>query len=278
MIARFPRFDFSNIRAHWTKNPEFAQRLNAASLIPAYVEPYLLKVMMLARQKVQPANTRLLRDIDIFAKQEMQHYKHHLSLNKRIRTLGYVRLEALERKYEADLAGFLKDRSLRFNLAYCEGFESMSATACELFFEDYTELLDGADPEPAALWRWHLAEEFEHRTVCSDVYHELSGLNPVSRYFYRVYGYFFALKHIGSFGVAASKLLLEHDRETMTPEELEASLARDAEARAVMKRRFKKTMLMVISPFYDPAKRRSPVGYQEFLDGMSAARGSGDAR
>lgn len=273
MIARFPKFDFSNIRAHWTRNPEFAQRLNAASLVPAYVEPYLLKVMMAAREKVDPANTQLLRDIDIFNKQEMQHLKHHLSLNKRIRALGYTRIEPLERKFEADLADFLKNRSLRFNLAYCEGFESMSATACELFFEDYTELLEGADPEPAALWRWHLAEEFEHRTVCSDVYHALSGLNPVSRYFYRVYGYFFAVKHIASLGIAASKALLEHDRETMTPEELEASLKRDAEAKSVMRRRFKKTMLMVISPFYDPAKRRPPIGYQEFLDTMVATRG-----
>lgn len=51
------------------------------------------------------------------------------------------------------------------------------------------------------MWRWHLAEEFEHRTVCSDVYYELSGLNPVAAYFYRVYGYFYAIAHLGRFTV-----------------------------------------------------------------------------
>lgn len=49
------------------------------------------------------------------------------------------------------------------------------------------------------MWRWHLAEEFEHRTVCSDVYHQLSGMNPVFTYFYRLYGYIFALIHLGGF-------------------------------------------------------------------------------
>src|SRR3546814_7755941 len=69
------------------------------------------------------------------------------------------------------------------------------------------------------MWRWHLAEEFEHRTVCFDVYEELSGLNPVSRYFYRLYGYFYAIIHLGRFQSMVAKKLIEHDRATMTPEE-----------------------------------------------------------
>src|SRR3546814_5300278 len=58
MKARFPKFDFSNIRAHWTPNKEFAQRANAASLIPAYIEPYLLKVMVKAKPLIDPSKTR----------------------------------------------------------------------------------------------------------------------------------------------------------------------------------------------------------------------------
>ena len=57
MKARFPTFDFSKVRAHWTRSPEFAQRCNAASLVPAYVEPFLLKVMKTAKDKIDPANT-----------------------------------------------------------------------------------------------------------------------------------------------------------------------------------------------------------------------------
>lgn len=265
MKARFPKFDFSQIRAHWAPNQEFAQRANAASLIPAYIEPYLLKVMIKARPLLDPKKAKLIEELDIFIKQEMQHCKHHINFNKRLHEVGYDFLKPIERDYEAGYKNFLANKSLRFNLAYCEGFESLSATACELYFEDYCELLEGADPEPTNMWRWHLAEEFEHRTVCSDVYHELSGLNPVFRYFYRLYGYFYAVIHLGRFQTMVAKKLIEHDRSTMTSEEVKASIERDKYARKIMGRRFLKTVMMICSPFYDPLKRRTPNGYEQYL-------------
>ena len=265
MKVRFPKFDFSGIRAHWAPNPEFAQRANAASLIPAYIEPYLLKVMIKAKPLIDPAKTQLIEDLDIFIKQEMQHCKQHIAFNRRMHELGYDWLKPIERDYESTYKRFLETKSLRFNLAYCEGFESLSATACELYFEDYNELLENADPEPTNMWRWHLAEEFEHRTVCSDVYHELSGLNPVLAYFYRLYGYFYAIVHLGGFQSLVSKKLLAFDRAKMSPDELKASLARDKVARKVMSRRFVRFFLKISSPFYDPAKRREPIGYGAYL-------------
>lgn len=272
MKARFPKFDFSQVKAHWAPNAEFAQGFNAASLIPAYVEPYLLKVMKAARDKIDPAKTRLIEEIDIFCKQEMQHCKHHIAYNKMIHAQGYEGLKPFEDKIRDEYDDWLKNRSLRFNLSYCEGFESMSASACEAWFEDYDDLLVGADLVVADMWRWHLAEEFEHRTVCSDVYHELSGLDPVSRYFYRLYGYFYALVHLGKFSKAASAYLLEKDRAGMTPEQLEASIARQKAVKKRIMKRMLPMMLKIVSPFYDPAKRRNPVGSREFLDGFEQRR------
>lgn len=272
MKARFPKFDFSQIKAHWAPNKEFAQSFNASSLIPAYVEPYLLKVMKKAQTKVDPSKTRLIEEIDIFCKQEMQHMKHHLAFNKILRGQGYEGLKPLEEKIQADYDDWLKNRSLRFNLAYCEGFESMSASACEAWFGEYGDLLENADPVVCDMWRWHLAEEFEHRTVCSDVYHELSGLNPVSRYFYRIYGFVYALVHLGKFGKAATDYLLAKDRETMTPQEVEASIARQKAIGKRIKKSAMPEILKVFSPFYDPAKRREPVGQREFLEEFEQRR------
>ncbi|CAH0495455.1 metal-dependent hydrolase [Novosphingobium sp. CECT 9465] len=270
MKVRFPKFEFSNVRAHWAPNWEFAQRANAASLIPAYIEPYLLKVMMKARKEIDPSKAALHNDLDIFIKQEMQHCRQHIAFNKRMHEVGYELLKPIEKDFEATFAGFLANKSMRFNLAYCEGFESLSATACELYFEDYNELLESADPEPTDMWRWHLAEEFEHRTVCSDVYHELSGLNPVFAYFYRLYGYFYAIVHLGRFQLMVSKKLLEHDRRNMTPDELQESFVRDKYARKIMGRRFFRNMLKICSPFYDPIKRREPRGYRAYLQDFEA--------
>lgn len=272
MKARFPKFDFANVRAHWAPNAEFSQIFNAASLIPNYVEPYLLKVMKQAQIQIDPKNTKLHEDLDIFCKQEMQHMKHHRVYNNAIRSQGYEGLSEFEAKFEADFVEFLSKRSLRFNLAYCEGFESMSASACEAWFEDYDDLLENADPATSDMWRWHLAEEFEHRTVCSDVFHALSGLDPVSRYFYRLYGYFYALKHLGAFSKACAGYLLAKDREGMTPAELQASLKRQKAIKKRIMKRMLPMMLKIISPLYDPAKRPDPKGYREFLDAFEVRR------
>lgn len=270
MKVRFPRFDFSTIEAHWTRVPEFAQRANGASLSPAYIEPYLLKVMKLAKPLLDAQDTVLAGELDIFIKQEMQHCRQHINFNKRLHELGYTKIKELEKQFQDSYDRMLATKPLRFHLAYSEGFESLSATACEQYFEDYNEYLEGANPEPTNMWRWHLAEEWEHRTVCSDVYHKLSGLNPVFRYFYRIYGYFYAMIHIGKFVAKASELLLEQDRASMTPDELKAALERDKLVKKVMASRYLKTMAMICSPFYDPQKRRKPAGYDAYLDSFEA--------
>jgi predicted metal-dependent hydrolase len=135
MQVRFPKWNFTGLRAHWAPHSEFAQIYNAASTVPAYIEPYLLKVMRLAKEKIDPANAELHRKLDIFIKQEMQHCKLHLSFNKAIRADGYEGMLEFEKQYEADYDRYLKTKSLRFNMAYSEGFEAMSAIAVTNFFE-----------------------------------------------------------------------------------------------------------------------------------------------
>lgn len=39
IVIRYPRIDFSKVRAHWAPNIAFAQFQNATSIIPAPVEP-----------------------------------------------------------------------------------------------------------------------------------------------------------------------------------------------------------------------------------------------
>jgi predicted metal-dependent hydrolase len=274
MIVRFPKFNFSQVRAHWSPNAEFAQKFNAASLVPAHVEPYLLKVMKLAQEKLVPG-TSLHREADIFCKQEMQHMKQHIAFNRGLHDQGYEGLKPIEAKYAADLERYLKTKSLRFNLAYMEGFESISAAGCHAWFEDYVPFREGADPEVDRLWTWHLAEEFEHRSVAYDVFHAVSGLGPITGYLYRLYGYFFALMHIGKFSRKAGAYLLAKDREGMSEEELAASLAREKALGKVQLRGVLKMMRVIVSPFYDPAKRAEPKGQSAYLAAMTPSRVSG---
>lgn len=265
MQVRFPRWDFAAIRAHWAPNHEFAQINNANSIVPAYIEPYLVKVMLKAQAALPAANVKLHRELAIFIKQEMQHCKQHLSFNKSLRSQGYEGLLPIEREYEADYVRFLETRPLRFNLAYCEGFEAISAIPISAFFEDFDHYLAGADEAAVELWKWHLAEEHEHREVAHDVYHALVKGNAAWVYLYRIYGFFYAARHISSYVNRATAFLLDRDREGMTPAEVAASKARAKAVKKAFNRHALRHLRQILSPFYDPHRRAMPRGVEETL-------------
>lgn len=264
MKVRYPTMDFSTVRAHWAKVPEFAQSYNAFSTVPAHVEPYLIKVMNRAKKELPAEYTQLHEDIDVFNKQEVQHCKQHLAFNKRLYELGYEGVADLEIPYKNDYEDFLKTKSLRFNIAYCEGFEAMGSASAAVYFEDLADYLDGADDTVVNLWKWHLAEEYEHRNVCADVYSSLYGRGVIA-YFYRLWGFVYATKHIGSHVQRVTQYLYARDRETMSEAELAASLKREKALSKKVARASLKRLRMVFSPFYDPGKREPSPGMAEIL-------------
>jgi predicted metal-dependent hydrolase len=265
MQVRTPKWDFSKVRAHWAPNHEFAQMYNAASTVPAYIEPYLVQVMRKAQAALDPKEEGLHRDLEIFIRQEMQHCKQHINFNKALRADGYEGMASFEASYNADYQRFLETKSLRFNCAYSEGFEAMSAIAVTSFFEEFDELLEGADPEAVELWKWHLAEEHEHREVAHDVYHALFGQNPVFAYFYRLYGFVYAVSHIRAHIGRVTQFLLAKDREGMSAEQIAQSKIREAHAKKVMSKRAREHLKDIFSPFYKPGRRRDPRGVIESL-------------
>lgn len=269
MKVRAPNWDYSKVHAHWAPNHEFAQSFNASSTIPAYIEPYLVKVMIQAKQKLDPDNEELHENLNIFIKQEIQHCKQHIAYNDALHADGYEDMLELEKLFEADYDRFLKEKSLRFNCAYSEGFEAMSSIAVAAFFEEFDEFFEGADPLVVNLWKWHLAEEYEHREVAHDVYHALFGQNRIFAYFYRIYGFFYATLHIAGHAKRVSAYLLSKDRENMSPEELKQSKMREQRSRRKMLKPAIPYLLAILSPFYNPAKRPPPRGALDFLDNLN---------
>ncbi|MES2320778.1 MAG: metal-dependent hydrolase [Pseudomonadota bacterium] len=265
MKVRFPKWDFSTMRAHWAPSLEFSHKYNAASTVPAHIEPYLIKVMMQAKKVLDPKHTKLHAELEIFIKQEVQHCKQHVAFNNALYALGYEGMRAVEAPYKADYDDFLKNKSLRFNLAYSEGFEAMGSSSAEVFFECLNEYLEGADADSVAMWKWHLAEEFEHREVAFSVYHAIYGRGLFS-YLYRLYGLIYAVKHIRSHTARVENFLLNQDRSKMTPEEAAASVERQkVVSKAVGKASIPK-IIGVLSPFYDPGKKAPTSGMLAFLE------------
>lgn len=264
MKVRQPGFDFSAIKPHWAPVKEFAQSYNAFSTVPAHIEPFLVKVMMRVKDALGDEHQALREDIEIFNKQEVQHCKQHVAFNKMLYACGYAGMQDVEKGYRDDYARFLASKSLRFNVAYCEGFEAMGSAAGQVFFEELKEYLDGADESAVNLWKWHLAEEFEHREVCFQAYKALYG-KGVFAYLYRVWAFIYAAKHIGTHTARVAAYLNSVDRQGLSAEEVQASEAREKTLKAKIRKASRERLLRVLSPSYDPAKMIPSPGMAELL-------------
>ena len=149
----------------------------AGSLLLPHLEPYLIRSMKAAEKHV--TNPDVLEGLKKFASQEGQHYQMHKKFNATIRRAGFPGLEALEQELSDDYRRFTSTKSLRFNLAYAEGFEALTMNAVKHMMEPNGF---GDDlPVFMQMVEWHFVEELEHRTVAFDVYDHVCG-----GYFYRL--------------------------------------------------------------------------------------------
>lgn len=151
--------------------PEESYGFVGLSLLLPYLEPYLIRTMKEARKHVDDPDLRA--DLDAFNAQEGQHYRQHMKFNDAIRSFGFPGLAELESELAADYKRFSDAHSLRFNLAYAEGFEALTTASAHALFED--GLHPEMNPHVRALFEWHLIEELEHRTVAFDVYEHVAG-------------------------------------------------------------------------------------------------------
>jgi uncharacterized protein len=266
MKVRKPSYDYTASLPRWCKTyPEYSQVVNVASLTLPYLEPYLNTVMRRAQSQLGPEHP-LNADISLFCKQEAAHYLQHDAYNGALRRAGYPRLPEFEERFRAHFDRLLAERSLKFNCAYSLGFESIGPIYAEWWFEQTDDVMAGADPSVVSLWKWHLAEEYEHRKVAYDVYRALFG-----GYFYRIYGLVTFLRDLRTINSSALKYLLSEDAKKMTPEEQLLSRQRFAEIRKRESAFVRSRLVRVMSPLYTPHKLREPRGIAELLQKIDAA-------
>lgn len=208
MKVRNIDIDFSTAKVFWTpKTPEFSQFWNATSSYLPYLEPYLNRVVREGSRELTDEDAQLREDCGIFIAQEAQHYRNHAKFNAMLRDSGYSGLVDREAVMKADYDRFFKERDLRYNLGYAEGFETLGPILACFFLESARELQDPDVDDPTAdLWRWHLAEEYEHRHVCNYLYHRL-----YPGYWYRLYAVGYAGRHMFTYMVRTTLYLLSDD-------------------------------------------------------------------
>ncbi len=275
MLVRRPALNHGAIRAHWAKNHAYAQDVNASSTIPSQVEPYLIRVMRKAKENLPEHEKELRAEIDWFIAQEAQHFSVHNEFNAALIKQGYARIPEFEARLRKDYVQFLNKRSLKFNLAYSEGFECMGPVAARRWFDLSDDMLEGADPDAVLLWKWHLAEEFEHRHTIYRIYMRLFARSPWEKFWngwlYRCYGLICAIIHLGKYSDDARAYLLSMDRATMTPDKLAQSKA-DEKIANQHRARTMSAILECLSPFHSPDHFPEPTGMQDYLAQIPLAK------
>lgn len=249
MVIRRMRFGYpDSLKAWW--NPgrrEFSQMVNAASLAMPYLEPYLIETMRLAKAKID--DPKLKAEIDLYIGQESTHFRQHQVFNRKLAEMGYAAVPQMEALLKADYAGFAANKSLAFNLAYAEGFESMALAIGHYLVADRVALFGGGEDAVGSLVLWHFVEEIEHKRVTYDVFDALDG-----RYWMRIWGYLRATTHIMSRTRRGYRAMLIEDglwRSWRSRVALAGMLGR-------IFLRLAPRMLRVFRPGYDPREVADP--------------------
>jgi uncharacterized protein len=126
------------------------------------------------------ADARLAADIKAFTTQEVMHSREHVAFNKRAVDAGFD-LTRLDRKVDERLA-IIRARHPIVNLAATMALEHFTAMLAHELLADPRHLRD-ADPETAAMWRWHAIEEIEHKGVAYDTWlHATRGMTRFKRW------------------------------------------------------------------------------------------------
>ena len=113
------------------------------------------------------APPRLAQEIAAFTTQEVIHSREHLAFNRRAADAGYD-LTKLQQRVDERLA-MTGSKPPIVSLAATMALEHFTAILAHQLLADPRHLA-GADPEAAALWRWHACEEIEHKGVAYDTW------------------------------------------------------------------------------------------------------------
>lgn len=248
-------------------DPAMSYYFVGAWMMLPYLEPFLIRTVQSAMEQVDDPGLR--EQMTRFCAQEGQHFRQHAKANavvKRIHPSG-PRLAELEKEVEAEFARWSAEKPLKFNLAYAEGFESMTCAAARTQIE--VGMFDYMKEPIRGLMYWHIMEEIEHRTVCFDVYERVVG-----DYLYRTKMSRFFQKHYLGWCTRFAGAMLEAEPEALKRFDTPEWDALRKSRLATYRRRFLPRFLGTFMPWYNPAKVALPAGYQQARETFTALAAS----
>lgn len=236
-------------------DPALSYFFVGAWMMLPYLEPFLIRTVQAAVPRVDDEN--LSQRMTRFCAQEGQHFRQHARLNAVVRKVhpSGPRLAELEAQVEAEFAAWSAEKPLKFNLAYGEGFESMTCAGARTQIQIG---MFGWMKEPIrSLMYWHILEEIEHRTVCFDVYEKVVG-----DYLYRTRMSLWFQRHYFAWCRRFAAAMIEADPGVLARYDTPEWAAVRKRRAALYQRDYLPRLLGTFMPWYDPARVRLPAGFE----------------
>lgn len=171
ITVRHPRFGIRGPSSlNWLADePLRSQFFNSLSMLFPTGERYFVE--SLRRVVGQIHDLHMRSSVRSFIGQESSHRRMHSEYNECLQQLGLTNIVERFVQWRIDHSRLLSPLD---HLAITAGVEHFTTALGEglLANEDW---LAGAEPELAALWLWHAAEEVEHGWIPLSVYRELGG-------------------------------------------------------------------------------------------------------
>lgn len=188
LLPRKVKFDWQHTPIDWLPEQPFTSHfLNALHLLLPGGELWMCRMLNKALPQIQDAKLR--EDMIAFVRQEAIHANaHHVAVEDYLKVNGLYPeqyMQAVNWLYTSLLADSplgitiksprLTQEWLKFRIGAMAALEHMTCVLGQYVLDQSTWDKHQADPVLLDLFRWHGAEEVEHRCVAFDVYNALDG-------------------------------------------------------------------------------------------------------
>jgi predicted metal-dependent hydrolase len=166
ITPRDRRFGRENKPDRWWLNgdPVATAWHNGLSVSFPIGEVFFIEHVKAHRDSAPPT---LESEIRAFTRQEVNHAREHAAFNRAVTDAGYD-VSGIERRLAGKLS-ITKERSSTVNLAATMALEHLTAVMARHILE-HPGHYENASGETGPLWRWHMAEEIEHKGVAYDTW------------------------------------------------------------------------------------------------------------
>ena len=136
---------------------------------------------------------KLNEDIRGFCGQEGFHRREHQRYNESLCQQRGYDLQLMEGRLEKNIRRGYKFLSPMQRLGATAAIEHITAIMAESALSEDDPMIDNADSAMQELWRWHAAEEMEHKAVAFDVYRAVGGTERMRKNAMRQATFFLSL-------------------------------------------------------------------------------------